>query len=739
MKRNVTFDEEENYGVQHHDEYDEDEEEGVEDHFHHTRFYTLLGLRPDCTLEQVQRSYKLLSRVFHPDKAGLSSTAAGIARSLSHELDDSDDDTFIELQRCVEVLSDRILRLAYDMGGTAAVLLLQQRYSQSSPSSQHSEEASSASSARYDGGRSRKKQDANDENDARGSGGGTQNPLYVSMSNAASEEEAVRLLLRALAEFRHDEKQRELHRKRQGRGVSQLDMSIQCPLAGWERESAGLSVTAKKSMAPHGSVAATASHRLQHRGLGQISAGLGCEYLRHEAWPSRSSSSASTSHRSGTSSYAADAWFVLGSRLIKDIWGLTLPSPNWSFRTTRELSSGTVVAAGLSGNLLQKQSWNYSVTSYRYIYLFSRDESSQSDGSSRAQLQALWKCGVQAATGRLGFLVAQLRTADPEAAQCHARFSLTSPYPLKVECRQAAHNTPAGGLAVSVGVGWWNLWRKLKVTWCQRLGRGRITVRYGIKYDGRAAAGLVLLTNGDAVPGGSGSVPLWTVVTHLYTNDLSIRVPIHLTPCAAAAPTAAVWMITLLVSQFLEPLLEDIVHTNHKKSSRGDYLLASTRNSISQSLATSDPVALRGVADKKRELERKTDGLVVLSVTVDGIQDDVLVDLLQFWTVQSSLNVPVAEIRDFFVNDRDVVSGDDVPWPWRTQWSWQSLFSSLRKSTRGPPDANATRTDSRHTSIRYQYRGWSYESVFDEHDERILIPNNSIARTTRLGRRDIVF
>jgi hypothetical protein len=290
-----------------------------------------------------------------------------------------------------------------------------------------------------------------------------------------------------------------------------------------------------------------------------------------------------------------------------------------------------------------------------------------------------------------------------------------------------------------VAVGWWNLWRKVKVTWCQRLGRGRVTVRYGVKYDGRAAVGLVLLPNGDSISGGSGSVPLWTLLAHVQTNDLSIRVPVYLTPTSAAVPAAAAWMITLLVSQFLEPLLEDFASTqlyqSHEESSGRAHLAASAENPITAVLATSVPVTLREVAEKKRELERKTAGLVVLSVTVDGIQDELLVDLLQFWTVGSSVSLPISEIRDRFNKDREEVNDEAL----MKEWSWYSLFSSLKKSTRIAPDTESTRTDANRVSVRYQYRGWSYESVFREDDGWIRIPDKTVARTTRLGRSNVVY
>lgn len=674
--------------------YDDDDDVG------HTRLYTLLRLRPTCSAEEVQKSFRLLSRVFHPDKKALSSMPSSSSSSKSFAAgkasnerngDGAEGDTFVELQLCFEVLSDRVLRKGYDVGGVRAVRLLQ-RSQRNHPSHE------------------------------RGA-----NQLYAAVASAKTDEGAVFLLQEALEELHLQEAQRRSNGGLGG-GAAYLDSSLACPMIDHEQESSAFSASFKKPISPQTTILASGSHSLQPTGVGQMSVGIGCEHVAG-AQPTQA-------HSTGSSTFAADARFS-GNRKAKGKRGaVPLPSPDLAFRTRRQLASGTVVAVDLFGNMIKMQTWSYSLSSFRNLKLYGSGPHEEMNGgvdeSSPFHVQALWRCRIQAATGRLMSLVAQLRTTAREEARYRLRLSLINPNSIKFAYRSSTYGDPDGGLAVSWTVGFWIIWNKFKVSWCQRIGGGRWTCRYGIKYDSRAL--LMFVLPAGEVGRRFDSVSPWTLLAYAYSNETSIRVPISLSSRSSMLPVGVAWMVSMLLARWVEPVFHILRKDDHHDSqadSKHRPIECLDDEPVSDVLQRRAPGVIREVARKKRDFEEKSDGLVVLSVMVDGSPADELRDILQFWIVASSLRLPTAELWKRLQN---FPPSDE---PARSSWKeWFGISGFVWGST-STPNSGPSTCDNAHVSmaVRYNYRGWVYETVFTKYDDRIALPCTRMDRTTRLGRR----
>ena len=81
-------------------------------------YYALLNVRRSGSIEDIQRSYKELSRTFHPDKQQQQSA--------------TDTSFFVQFKEAFDILSDPIYRMAYDLYGHSGVGFLQQTAQQKS-------------------------------------------------------------------------------------------------------------------------------------------------------------------------------------------------------------------------------------------------------------------------------------------------------------------------------------------------------------------------------------------------------------------------------------------------------------------------------------------------------------------------------------------------------------------------------------------------------------------------------
>ena len=776
-----------------------------------TRYYTRLHLDPNCDPGEISRAYKALSRVVHPDKQaatggwvatttlsssisdkedplpsganddeGSNKNAIAAAAAAATSADDdlvlrsAAEDAFVELQRCAEVLSDPVLRLAYDVGGVSAVRLVQrsQQLQQQQPQNQPPHDTHSHN-------------------------------LYRKLSQAHTREEAVAYIRQALNEHRRREKQRHRGtRKGKHSGRIELDASLTAPYADWEREGgSNLSVVARRQVSARHSIYATASHRLQHGGLGQVSGSVGTELVvASSSVPPPSGSGNNNNNQNGasgqsggTTTYAMDARFTESPRAFGVPSSKTATSatataaPIVGFRTSRQLATGTTWVWGMSGRIRDRRTWNYTLVSHRLLQLQwppwcgmmalpwnttrqssrtnDNDHNDNDDGNDDEhphhrddaapqplRVHAMLRWGWQAGTQRLGFVVAQFRTVGTSAADplYRLRFSLNTPCVLKVSYRgcpgatassssppMSSDNDESGTWTVTYSAGWGWLWNRFKVTRSFRVGgdsaavsSSRWVCRYGVKYDSRALLAM-LPTAGNALGAGPDGVPtLWTLLLHLHSPEWSIRIPIHLTAAAVVVPPSAAAMVLLLVWQWLRGMLEGWhLDNNSDIAARGASATAEAwapskggTESVIASMTTKASDVVRHVAAKKRALELQSDGLVILSVAVNGERRESLTKALQFWISDGSLNVPMLHMVQPSAESRRPPKRESL---WRRWW--------VRWVPPPPARSECSRPHVR-LDLRYQYRGFVYDAQFSGDDEHLVLPVKDACRATRLGR-----
>lgn len=372
-------------------------------------FYSVLNVSRSASTADIQRAYKTLSRSFHPDKQRSNQETA--------------ESSFIAIKSAHDVLTDRVLRIAYDYGGVKAVTLVKRSQQQASAA--------------------RAKSEADLED------------LYQLMDDV-DVEQAIFLLQEALEE-------NQLHQEQNGQGTDgppswSLDAGLESPFAfdselGRERYS--LHFSSRRQSSAY-TVTLGANARLNATATGELAASIGCDYQPH----------------AGTH-YMVDTRLPLtpakrkrqekeeSSSLVNVLEHL----PQLSLRTSRQLASGSVVVVALNGQPSMLQTWNYTILSYRTILY--REQ----------KLQAVYRMGLQP-TGRMTFLSASVKTVAFPLHKC--RLSI-GPYPFKITYQTAESNTPV----VSYSIGWMGMWSRLKVTWIAEVFH-RWTVQYGIKYDGHA-------------------------------------------------------------------------------------------------------------------------------------------------------------------------------------------------------------------------------------------------------------
>ena len=145
-------------------------------------YYSVLNVSPIATDAQIQKSYKLLSRTFHPDKLQQRRLRKRPTEGVSSQHDGDDDATFILIKTAHDVLSDPILRLAYDYGGPKAVYIVKKSLQQRQHRQAQRQGPAPPSENDDD-------QEESDEN------------LYTAMEQAKSIDQALFLLQEALHEF----------------------------------------------------------------------------------------------------------------------------------------------------------------------------------------------------------------------------------------------------------------------------------------------------------------------------------------------------------------------------------------------------------------------------------------------------------------------------------------------------------------------------------------------------------
>ena len=269
------------------------------------RHYSVLNVPHGADLSHIQRNFKQLSRVYHPDK------------SVADEHDVAQQ-SFIAIKTAVDVLSDPIYRIAYDHGGDKAVTLVKR-----------------AQMARHSKNASRK------ENDDRNSENGSDD-LYSLLEKVIDEEEAAWIIHQVLEES-------QLQSQR-GLSAAQWDLSCDLPLtlkervtnsdSFFEKDSVMLNANARYPISNQVGLSLSAGSEYQHSAETNIKGSIGCDYQP-----------------------------VQGTSITTNIACNHRKAPELSLTSSRKFANGSVVVVATHGSLTSANSWNASFISSKPLLL----------------------------------------------------------------------------------------------------------------------------------------------------------------------------------------------------------------------------------------------------------------------------------------------------------------------------------------------------------------------------------
>ncbi len=388
------------------------------------------------------------------------------------------------------------------------------------------------------------------------------------------------------------------------------------------------------------------------------------------------------------------------------------PLPNVALRSSRQMANGTFVVAGLGGNLQSRQTWTYSIVSYRNL-LWDSDNAEEAP----KKLQASWRLSFKPWPGEFQQAMATIKTREFPQWRCSTGLGQ---FPLKISYQSAEVDTPY--IAYSWGV----TFSKLKVAWIQQLGgdHGDWTLKYGVKSDGRAFYQ-------------PGALSLWTLVFQLHSSNWAIRLPISLFQ-RNVWPVASI--LTLLVSQWCDQFLEDFwakseLSTEASKV-KDDEAEAQTGELVAPFTRFSGVIGM--VAAKKRLAEENLvdGGLIILSAWWEilagasfGSANAIdVTSFLQYWVVDSALLIPMAEVTKWLpkvlANHEQDVAGSST---------WVEIWRAIRRITKHPEQNTGDTREKTHVlRVRYVFQHKVYDIQFDEDkDRKVYLPNDE--RASELG------
>ena len=455
--------------------------------------YGVLNVSSHVSTAEIQRSYKKLSRVFHPDKQ-------------SSGKDDDAQKTFLAVKQAHDVLADPILRLAYDVGGLLAVALIKR-----SQAASHSQAARRSQQQHQSETNNRNEEDDFDEYEAIN--------LYSELQAARSQADAAAIVQEALEEYRWHMSQHHAHKNTATRTSLGSNMELShtfskdaSPSSVLEREFSSLQFQSSRQIGTTTTVTLGATSQVQPNALTDVNTSLGLAYQ-----PNR------------------------GTNVSVDTV-LLRAAPQVSIRTSRQMGNGTFWVVGLAGSLAtphnsnsnNKNNWNYSLISYRNI-LWEHPELLQTDKHKKEpiKVQASWRLGLRPTTGQVQSVMATLKTLQFPQWTC--RLGLGA-FPLKISYQAAETNAPY--LAYSWGVMCW----RLKLAWLWRPS-SRWKVKYGIKYDGRALF--------------SGDCPWVAVFQVSCADEWTLSLPIGLRNELRVVPGVITVLLCQWIEKLLEDLWGD--------------------------------------------------------------------------------------------------------------------------------------------------------------------------------------
>lgn len=671
--------------------------------------YTLLNLNQHtATYEDIQRSYKQLSKIFHPDKQ----RADGVD-GTSEETKVTAVSSFLLVQQAHDILSDPIYRLAYDQAGLAAVDIVKRSQQQRSQhqarennkknknNNDDNDEDEDEESSQHDDNDTNNDNDNNDDDDDK--------DLYQAMQQATPEQ-AVLILQQAMDESEQDKHAASPH----------FDASIDLPFQihyddyetdgdgnhrlPLERDTAQVQFHCRSQPTPHLQATLGATSSMQRTAETDISLSSGLNYQ-----PAPGSS--------------VDCTAVMNHQAQS--------MPQLSLRTQRQLASGTVASIAVGGSMKSYKTWTYSASSFRTLQFYNSNISINSNSKQKrnnkntsnhkeepTKLQAFWRISL-AATGKLQYAMASIRSMKFPQWRC--RIS-SSALPLKLSYQQDAKASFYMAWSTAVA------WSRIKITTATQCGRWK--VRYGIKYDGGCMY--------------TGGMP-WTVVCKIHSSDWTISLPIGMMD---STDWPVVWLSTMMVSFWVDSQLEQWnKYTSHSESGGGrlgqsktstPFAFNDSATTLSQDLPYAEMIAR--VATKKKEMEASLPGggLVILRAVVaaDGNEDHKnskkykdnyqdVTNALQFWVVQSRLSLPVQERQRWWLQQRTTTVEDTSS----KSSLWTRVWCQLTGSPPPPSKKETEDAGAGVLTVRYRYGERVYEIVF-EGDELIWLPND---RAKELG------
>jgi curved DNA-binding protein CbpA len=651
----------------------------------YTDLYAALNVDVSASRAEIQRAFKDLSRQFHPDKQMSSSITA------SHK--EASEEVFKLIRQAHDVLSDRVLRLAYDTAGMMAVdVVLRSHYrpqkntSTSSPSHKEEEEKE---------GEGDSSDDDNDDDEETVPSNRTHD-LYIAIQQAASHRQALDILQRAL-----DQKEMLEASAR----WPPLDATYICPCyvgeasdALLETSSPTLSFQTKRTIIPQWDWLLASTSQLRRNG-------------RLEA---RSQWSL-THHRLG---FGPIGTLDVVCNHTNDTKG-----PLLKLQTSRALSTGTSCVVSLSGHPRQGRTWMYTLSTSRHLLLPSsmsnnKDNNSNHPSPDMMDMRKAWHASWTIALncyGQVQFLQAEVRRLST-VPRGFVRLGLDA---LTVQVESSEW-------LVLYSQQW--LWHKCKLlhriwTW------GKWKVECGVSYDGQGR-----LDQQGRYMGGSA----WKFLVHVQSNEWDIRFPFALSPLTE--PMARSWLVSRLIGSCMEQFVEHVMDTTTMKGTTKQPWIGPL--SVPESSLYTPWIA--HVAAKKRQQEDASNGLVILQAWSRNFGHSInIIDHLQYWVVSGSLRLELQEVHWWPTTALSTASSIDdegfapemVPTttttkPKKSKSKWVHLLEYFVPSLKDDNDGD-TSSIGNELYIRYQFKDCVYEVMLDNVSILTLPHPNA----TLMGRR----
>ena len=654
-------------------------------------YYSVLNVPRDANIAHIQRNYKLLSRIYHPDKA----TSTGISTNGNNSLDVAQQ-SFVIIKTAVDVLCDPIYRFAYDYGDDVAVTLVKRSQSarHTEQQRQHNNDENNDKNAYNDNRNTerRRKNEKSEDND---------DDLYTMVQNKLrqnQEEEAISILQEVLENYYLQQQN-----LANNMYAAKCDLSCSIPMTWKESDKYYYSTRSnyRKYQLQKESISLNAQSRYPVNSQFGITLNAGSEVNQKQQQPDTNNNKGNNHNKSSIKgSIGWDYQPIRGTSINGNITinPNRIRSPDISMSTSRKFSNESVVVAAIHGNVQNSKSWYTSFISSKpilYETIFGNSFGTTTNTNDKKKLMMNWRiiCDM---VGRLRGFMMSIRNIEYPMWSC--RLSMSN-YPIKLSWCGA--ETDTFYIAVALGI---VDWPRIKTARISNIGSGdrndhpQWKIKYGLKHDpGQLYA--------------NGGLSLWSITcTVQFSNEFTLRLPIRL---LQSSTTPVAWVGSILIAEFVDQQLK-YIQWNDGTRCCDDNFPSHIHNRSSNHQPNLPTVALdmyQKVAQKKRvEESKKPDGLVILQASLSCSKNTEIYDItdtLQFWVVNSQLNMSLSDERLMWqVGDRRhkkdaIVTETSLRW-------WHILFHTSKPS----PSENETE-DISSLDVRYQYNRMTYQILFN--------------------------